>query len=224
MRLLIGGSTGIGKAFRKHAMGDKNLEIWHAPGQQDLDVTDPEQMDDFFSANTMIRQVVITAGVNYLEWLGKSDFEEITKVLDTNLKGFIYIVDLLRKYNQFPVDIVVVGSDAAERPLRTSIAYCASKAGLHMAARVAARELGPDGWRINVVAPGMTDDTGMQRYVDERVQDVRGWSYEAMRNYEDSQAVVPGRITTKQVAKVIYSTLNGPEHLNGSIVTINGGR
>lgn len=222
--LIIGGSTGIGKAFRKYAMSEKHMEIWNAPDVRDLDVTDPEQMEEFFSSNTTISQVVITAGVNYLEWLGKSDFEEITKVLDTNLKGFIYVVDLLKKYNQLPVDLVVIGSDAAERPLRTSIAYCASKAGLHMAARVAARELGPLGWRINVVAPGMTDDTGMQRYVDERVQEVRGWTPEFMRQYEDSQAVVPGRITTKQVAKVIHSTLNGPEHLNGSIVTINGGR
>lgn len=223
MRLLIGGSTGIGAAFRDYVTNNE-LENWLAPTQQELDVTDPEQMDEFFSKYRQFTQVVITAGVNYLEWLGKSDFEEITKVLNTNLKGFIYAVDLLKKYNEYAVDIVVVGSDAAERPLRTSIAYCASKAGLHMAARVAARELGPQGWRINVVAPGMTDRTGMQKYVDQRVQDVRGWTYAGMREYENSQAVVPGRLSPEQVAEVIYSTLNGPKHLNGSIVTINGGR
>lgn len=226
MRLIIGGGSGIGLSFRKYAMSEGRMETWVSPTQHELDVLDPEALEEFFSSHnhTHITQLVFAAGVNYLEWLGKGDFEEYTKVLDTNLKGFIYVLDLLRKYNSCAVDVLVVGSDAAERPLRTSIAYCASKAGLHMAVRVAARELGPLGWRVNAVAPGMTDKTGMQEYVDERVQEVRNWSYKAMRQYEDSQAVVPGRIRVREVAEVMYSTLNGPKHLNGSIIMINGGR
>jgi 2,3-dihydro-2,3-dihydroxybenzoate dehydrogenase len=71
--------------------------------------------------------------------------------------------------------VVVVGSDAAWREMRTSVAYCASKAALHQAVRVIARERASEEFAINVVAPGMTEPTGMQEYVDESVPMIRKW-------------------------------------------------
>lgn len=120
--------------------------------------------------------------------------------------------------------MVVIGSDAAERPLRTSIAYCASKAGLHMAARVAAREKADDGWRVNVVAPGMTADTAMTLYIDTVVPGLRGWTDEEAMAYERQQGVVKRRASTLEIAEVVISTLEGPNYLNGTVITVNGGR
>lgn len=222
MRLIIGGNSGIGEAFVD--LDQSAGRNWYAPPQDTLDVTDFEQMNDFFQANTRISHLVYSAGVNYLSFIGKSNLSLMGEVLAVNLGGFITMMELLGRYNKRPVRIVAVGSDAAERPLRTSMTYCASKAGLHMAVRTAARELGGEGWLINAVAPGMTDNTGMQAYVDATVPKLRGWSPEHTAAYEKSQEVVPGRLEPVEVAKVIQNTLYGPEHLNGSIITINGGR
>ena len=49
--------------------------------------------------------------------------------------------------------IVTVASAAALAPLPEHYAYCASKAGLVMATKVLARELGPHGIRANSVCP-----------------------------------------------------------------------
>jgi NAD(P)-dependent dehydrogenase (short-subunit alcohol dehydrogenase family) len=49
--------------------------------------------------------------------------------------------------------IITVASAAALAPLPDHYAYCASKAGLVMATKVLARELGPDGIRANSVCP-----------------------------------------------------------------------
>lgn len=228
--LVIGADSGIGEAFvNRYLEGNMKSGDWSMPSKGLLDVADRSSVDEYFmdkaASGQYFDQVVFSAGINYLEWIGKLDPWETQQVIQTNLIGFIWVIDALMKYQpNHPASIVVVGSDAAERPLRTSISYTASKAGLHMAVRSAARELGPMGWRINVVAPGMTGETGMQGYVDKRVMEVRGWTEKRMRNYEASQEVVPGRVGKHEVAKVIFDTLNGPRHLNGSIIMINGGR
>ena len=218
--LILGASSGIGAAFREQYGLD-----WDAPPREVLDVGNRKAVEGWFANWGPYDQVVYSVGINYLEWIGKLDTTEIDNLTDANYLGFLWVLDVMVKFqHEHPARIVVVGSDAAERPMRTSIAYCASKAALHMAVRVAARELGPKGWRINAVAPGMTDHTGMQEYVDARVMEVRGWTQEQMLAYEEQQAVVPGRIQPIEVAHTIYDTLMGPDHLNGSIIFINGGR
>lgn len=223
MKLIIGGGSGIGEAFKKME-AEAGVAKWHAPSQEALDVTDYEQMNDFFQVNTRITHVVYSAGVNYLSYIGKSNLNLMGQVIAVNLGGFITMMELLGRYNKRPVRVCAVGSDAADRPLRTSMTYCASKAGLHMAVRTAARELGSEGWRINAVAPGMTDKTGMQEYVDATVPGLRGWTKEHMLAYELSQEVVPGRLSVQEVAHTIKDIIYGADHLNGSIITLNGGR
>jgi NAD(P)-dependent dehydrogenase (short-subunit alcohol dehydrogenase family) len=145
-------------------------------------------------------------------------------IMDVNCWGLINVLQVMAGVARLPGRIVVVGSDAAWRPMRTSLAYCASKAALHMAVKVLAREYS-DSFRINCVAPGMTHGTGMQRYVDERVPEVRGWTLEQTMEYEIQQEVTPGRVHVKEVAEVVrWLALDAPPSVHGEIITVNGGR
>lgn len=235
--LVVGGHSGIGEAFLDYVGGwldgrpmpTQRVDMqtdWLVPDRFELDVRNPASVAGFIGVQTEpFDFLVYSAGVDRLDWLGQTDFVSLMEVYQVNVFGFIYLLDtLVLTQPEHPMRIVLVGSDAAERPMRTSTGYCSSKAAAHMAVRTAARELGSKGWRLNVVAPGMTDETGMQEYVDDRVQAIRGWTYEGMRSYEATQEVVPGRINKVEVADVIHSTLIGPDHLNGSIITLNGGR
>ncbi|WPH58020.1 oxidoreductase [Gordonia phage LuckyLeo] len=171
--------------------------------------------------------VVYCAGVNTLQWLGdmgNDGLREAANIFAVNSLGFLSMMDALVRECERPLSVVAVSSDAAERPLRTSSAYCASKAALNMLVRVAARELGPAGWRINAVAPGMLSNTGMTKSMDEQIPRIRGWHPDKALEYEVSQEVVPGRIAPREVAQVIFDLLQGPKHMNGEIVTLNGGR
>lgn len=226
---VIGGTSGIGQQTALYMSDFMDVVV---DGHETFDVRQP--MSAFRNKIQELqfpRYIVYSAGINYLEWLGHDDPQDSihhADVIDVNLTGFIRFIDALAFYKPFykhdPPSIVAVSSDASERPLRTSISYCASKAGLNQAVRVAARELGPRGWRINAVSPGMTEPTEMQKYIDERVPDIRGWTPEEAFKYEKSQEVVPGRISVGEVAQVVCQTLLGPKHLNGSIITLNGGR
>jgi NAD(P)-dependent dehydrogenase (short-subunit alcohol dehydrogenase family) len=238
--LIIGGSTGIGKAVDKHLFDLKHepgydaAGVVMATGKEGLDVNSRASIrrviSEFESEHGHLTHLVYSAGINRLQEIGKTwddSFADFTDVIDTNLIGFMMVIDYLaatRDRMEKPIRVVAISSDAAERPMRTSMAYCASKAGLNMAVRCAARELGPYGWRINAVSPGMTAPTGMSEYIDKRVPEVRNWTPEAAAHYERSQEVVPGRIHPSEVAEVVVGTLFGPDHLNGSIITINGGR
>lgn len=228
---VIGGTSGIGEATAKMLRGIGHDVV--ATGIE-RDVTSYSDINGWIESiecdSGPLQSVVYCAGVTDLAPLGGMGLHGMraaSRVLDVNLLGFIGVIDALARGDRrdtHPLRIVAVTSDAAERPMRTSMAYCASKAGLNMAVRVAARELGPLGWRINGVAPGMTQGTMMQNYIDRRVPEVRGWTTAEAAEYEDRQAIVPGRIHVDEVAQVICDTLLGPDHMNGSITTINGGR
>ena len=62
--------------------------------------------------------------------------------------------------------IVTVSSNAARVPRVRQGAYCASKAGVSQLMRVLALELGPQGIRVNTVAPGATETPMIQRMME----------------------------------------------------------
>ncbi len=219
------GGGGIGKAcFDLLKQDEERIPIMTG---SEVDVTGAKGMFEILSECPNIREIVYTAGIADLRWTKDIDDAGMLAakdVFEVNVLGFIRLLGMLQQLHRHPYRITVISSDAAWRPMRTSIAYCASKAALNMAVRVAARELGPKGWKVNAVCPGMVADTGMTRYIDQRVPEVRGWSIDEALRYEAQQGVVPGRINPMEVAEVVKDLLDGPDHYNGSIIEFNGGR
>jgi NAD(P)-dependent dehydrogenase (short-subunit alcohol dehydrogenase family) len=165
--------------------------------------------------------IIYSVGVNRLDWLQDIDIRDMTAMYEINVGGLVRVLQACPEAKR----VVVVGSDAAWRPMRTSLAYCASKAALEMAVKVIARERASDDFAINIVAPGMTNDTEMTKYVDERVLEVRGWSQSYAREYEASQRGNTRRAEPYEVAEVVLSTLTlDTPYLNGATIAVNGAR
>ena len=100
--------------------------------------------------------------------LEKADAAELARNLAVN---FVAPILLMRRFLRATADvplrrIVNLSSGAARRPIFGWTAYCATKAGLEMAARVVALEAGHRGLAIEVssLAPGVID-TPMQAVV-----------------------------------------------------------
>ncbi|CAN3129374.1 SDR family NAD(P)-dependent oxidoreductase [Mycobacterium sp. smrl_JER01] len=100
--------------------------------------------------------LVNNAGVSYPQPVVDTDPELFDATLAVNLRAPAL---LAARVGAQMVDqgtggaIVTVASAAALAPLPDHYAYCASKAGLVMATKVLARELGPHGIRANSVCP-----------------------------------------------------------------------
>lgn len=99
--------------------------------------------------------------------------DEIDAMLDVNLRGSIVLVrECLRQMLIRPVDaraasVVVISSVVAGRGSSGLAVYAATKAGLEGFSKSLAREVGPRGIRVNVVAPGFLE-TDLSASLSER--------------------------------------------------------
>lgn len=221
--LVIGGNSGIGECVADFLRCTPMSVV--TPPSGTVDVCNVVDLRECVRQSGPFQYIVYSAGFNRLEWIkdiSKSDVMEYT--YDVNVAGFVALVsEHVRQYPDAEVSAVAVSSDAAENPMRGSLAYCVSKAALNMAIRVMARELAPR-WRVNGVAPGMVEGTPMTRYIDETIPVFRGWTPEYAREYERSSVPSGRRATIEEIAETIRWVLLGPPQMTGAIVKINGGK
>lgn len=177
--------------------------------------------------------IAYCAGINVLDAIEDVDEVNLYQTFNVNVMGFIRVIQAVARvyaYDgrtparpQYRTNVVAVASDAARNPMRRSITYCASKAALVQAVRVAARELAPY-VRVNAVSPGIMDETPMTQTVDAEVMRQRGWTRTEQLEYERQSIPIGRRGNKWEVADLILLTLNGPEYLTGSNIEITGGK
>jgi len=225
--LIVGASGGIGTAIHNVMEHGRVGGIsWLAPTMQELDIRWPQDILLYLKRSGPFKYIVYSAGVNVLGWVGQlgSPGTALGALWETNCAGFVHLMGCHeRLYPEAKGSAVAISSDAARRPMRGSLAYCASKAALDMSVRCMARELAPR-WRVNAVSPGMTAGTKMTARLDVDIPRFRGWSPDYARKYEESQTPMGRRAHPAEIAQVVLDVLVGPEYLTGSIIEINGGR
>lgn len=200
----------------------------YRPTVRELDVTSPVSANIYMRDNGPFDRIIYTAGYSRLDWIDNLTKERFDQHMAVNAYGILNVLRAHRTNTSLrssvkPVRVAVVVSDAAHTPMRGSVAYTASKAAAEMVVRNAARELFPD-YVVVGVSPGVVEGTRMTEYVDETVLDMRGWTPEQARAYENSSSVLGRRVRKSEVSNVLLMAVEGPEALNGSILTINGGK
>lgn len=216
---VVGGSTGIGLAIT-NALRRKDIDVM--PTGTVVDVREQDQLD--YMANKVNPDMLVySAGVNNLMWSEDMDVDSAANMYDVNVLGLARTLLACDSYDVKRV--VVIGSDAAWRPMRASAAYCATKAALHQYVACVARERSSDDFAINVVAPGMTGPTGMSEKIDEQLPEVRGWDATHSAAYEKSQIPIGRRARPDEIAEVAVSVLlTSTPYMTGSVIAVNGGR
>jgi NAD(P)-dependent dehydrogenase (short-subunit alcohol dehydrogenase family) len=170
--LVTGGASGIGAAvvdiLRRSGARVAVLDIQEVAAPVDValrcDVSDEAQVvaavSEARGALGGIDVAVLSAGVGGFGSLVDMDAAEWDRVMGVNLRGAFLS---LREVGRAMIgggrggSIVVVGSISGFLTERMMGHYSVSKAGVAQLARVAARELGPFGIRVNTIAPGATE-------------------------------------------------------------------
>ncbi|MFJ6194941.1 3-oxoacyl-[acyl-carrier-protein] reductase [Micromonospora sp. NPDC092111] len=181
--LVTGGSRGIGRAVALRLAEDgydvafcyrsgaeaaaetadeikqRGVRCHHAP----CEVADPAAVDGFVSAAEAalgpVDVLVNSAGIVRDKPLVLMPFEDWTSVLDTNLTGTynfcrtVVFGFMKRKRGT----VINMSSVAGVYGNATQANYSASKGGINAMSRALAKELGPYGVRVNVVAPGFIE-------------------------------------------------------------------
>lgn len=214
---VVGGSSGIGAECAK-SLDLAGHEV--CPTGSEVDVRRGDILSAYDSTRGPFEGLVYSAGVNWLDWIQDLDPEEALRLYDINVLGLIRVLQAAPDLKR----VVVIGSDAAWRPMRTSLAYNASKAALHAAVQCVARERGSDSFAINVVAPGLTEGTEMTEYVRERTEEIRGWSLDSLDDYMVGQIPLGRPAYPIEIAHVVRDVMEFPSYVNGAIIPVNGGR
>ncbi|MGO9873282.1 MAG: SDR family NAD(P)-dependent oxidoreductase [Acidimicrobiia bacterium] len=169
--IVTGGASGIGAAtvagLQAAGVRVAVLDLHDAPDAEmslTVDVGDEEQV--VASVREVVTRLgrldvaVLNAGVGGMGAIVDLSTEEWDRVMRVNLRGaFVTLRECARAMvaSEQPGAIVAVTSVSGFLADRSMAHYSASKAGLAALVRVAARELGPRGIRVNGVAPGPTD-------------------------------------------------------------------
>lgn len=158
-------------------------------------------------------------------------FEELTpgfvqNILDVNFMAPVFITQALLPMMVDHGSVVNVISDASWRPMRHSLAYNCSKAALAMATRQMARELTkPKNISVFGINPGKMRGTEMSKYIDKRVQEVRGWTAAEARTYFENNSLTGLELDPVDVANLIYHLTSAGglcEAMSGTVVDLVG--
>lgn len=225
LKTLIVGSEpkSIGFAYQDFLENNTTDDVF-APGLGMFDVLKRDTVFPYIRKNGPFDRILYSAGINQLKWIEDMNQTDLSKHMAINVWGFVDVVKAHRYFwGSNKLSMVVIVSDAADTPMRGSLAYCTSKAAALMAMRCLAREC-HDWLRIVSVSPGVVSRTGMTESVDKQVQDLRGWSAEEAYAYETQDSLVVGRVSKADVCQTIQFAFDGPRHLHGTDIKVNGGR
>jgi NAD(P)-dependent dehydrogenase (short-subunit alcohol dehydrogenase family) len=218
--LVTGTSSGLGKEIKdlllslgKNVFFDELIEL--------SSMDDIEILAEKFKG---IDCLVNCAGVNYLSWFPKADWDMYEHLMAVNLRAPLYLTQCLIDKGSFATSptILNITSLAADVPMTNTTFYNSAKAALKMATRQLARELKKThDITVFAVSPNKIKGTKMSNYVDATVPLLRGWTPEEAAEYQKRTMLSGEEIDPVEIAKFICYLICEKDHhkyLNGCIM------
>ncbi|WP_018157815.1 SDR family NAD(P)-dependent oxidoreductase [Demetria terragena] len=160
--VVVGGAGGIGSevvaGLRAHGAEVVIADIVDS-ADYILNVLDEEAISQAAHDLDPVDVLVLTAATNVRKRMLDYTSEEFSKVIDLNLRSSFDLIRLFgaRMAKRGSGSIIAFTSIRAVTVEPGQGAYAATKAGVMQLVRTAAAELGPDGVRVNAIAPGVVE-------------------------------------------------------------------
>ena len=173
--------------------------------------------EETFKAFGRIDILVLNAGVSFAHKVDNMSVEEWLKTININLSGLFYTVKAF--YEDFLTNkgsIVYISSGSALSGTGGGVSYPASKAGGEGLMRGLAKELGPKGVNVNIIAPRLIDSGKMMRV-----------NYPTQASLDAVLEKIPVRRlgTIEDVANLTLFLANKDNsYIQGQTILLDGGR
>ena len=173
-----------------------------------VDVSKRSSVEKFASEKatllSKVRVLVNNAGLaRGIDPIQDGSLDAWDEVIDTNLKGFLYVTHALLPHlrKQAHPHIVNLGSVAADHTYPKGNIYCASKAAVKALSQSLRVDLLGSGIRVSEIRPGMVETE---------------FSVVRLGDTEKARAVYAGMtpLTAKDIAETVAWCLNRPRHVN----------
>lgn len=183
-----------------------------------FDVTDYEAMtkalDEFTKSVAPISGLINNAGISKDTLLLRLKPDEISSIIDTNLKGSMMVTQALTRnfLKAENVSIIHMSSIVGLMGNPSQAAYAASKAGMIGFSKSVAKELASRNVRSNVICPGFIQ-TDMTDALNEKAKE------------EYSKAIPMGRFgSTDEISNLACFLLSqASSYITGEVIKIDGG-
>lgn len=190
-----------------------------------VDVSDPVSVDAAVAGAATelggLDGVVNSAGIDLIADLEAMALADWNRVIAVNLTGPMLVAQAAYPHLKAAGGgtIVNVSSGAGLSPLKHRTAYCASKAGLQMAAKALAMEAAEFGIRVNTVCPGAVETELFRTSIDTTADPVA--AYEAVRaRYALQRVASPEEVA----AAILWLTSAESSYVTGTAIAVDGGR
>ena len=183
-----------------------------------FDLADKDQMKSavktIMSEKKSVDILVNNAGITYNALFQMSTFDKINEVFDVNfISPFLftqYIVKLMLKNKSG--SIINISSSAALDGNSGRAVYGASKAALLCATKSLAAELGDQGIRANIIAPGITKTDMLSSMTEEVIN-------ETVMNTDMKRSGEPNDIANT----VLFLASDLSSYITGQVIRVDGG-
>lgn len=206
--VITGGEGELAQAVR----AELEAQGWqvHAPGRDEMDVTDKEQIQAFMGALPRLDLLVHTAGFLRDAMLAKMTESDFHEVLEVHLKGAFLTAQAALKImvKQRRGHIVNIGSFSALSGPAGQGNYAAAKAGIIALTQSLAAEYGPRNIRANCVLPGFLETKMSRAVLAKQREKIEG-------------AHVLGRLNTVTDAARFIGFLQTMENVSGQVFQLD---
>jgi len=219
--VVTGGAKGIGKAVAERFSADDV----HAPGHDELDVTNEDRVAEFFERVGRVDVLVNNAGVAASASLGRTTLDHWHRHLDVNATGAFLCTRAVvgGMIERGDGRIVTVASIAGLTGMRYTAAYAASKHAAIGLMRVTAAEVAGTGVTANAVCPAWVRTDMTERTVENIVAKTDRTAEEAEAELEKMTPL--GRLLEPEEVAAAVAFLASPEAvaINGQTLVLDGG-
>lgn len=239
--LITGGDSGIGRAVAiAYAREGADVAIVHLPEeQQDADETvgliedagrrgvslAGDVCDEAFAASVVGRTVDAFGGLDLLvlnagyqkdrESLATLATEEFDRVFRTNLYGLLFTAREAVPHLEPGASVIVTSSIQAFHPSPSLIDYAMTKAAQVAFVRALAEELGPQGVRVNAVAPGP---------IWTPLIPGTGWDEERLASFGQDTPLGRAGQPAELAGAYVYLASDDASYVSGAVLPVTGGK